>query len=211
MVCIGERSGVKGATDQAGFGQHGAPRGGGHAAKRQPCVGDDAVLMRDRKSGEDGRDVLIVAFGHFPRPDQRLAVALAVERDTYRTHELAGGQVFLLIAKVERLEWQLALLLASLQHDFGTDRDQRGHGVSDRAAVGNVAAQRAGIADGSRRKAPPEFGEFRVVRQDVVEGVLQRDGSADLERICAEFDAGQFAHATEIEQYWQCAELLGDP
>ena len=92
-----------------------------------------------------------------------------------------------------------------------TGRDQGRRAVADRRAVGDVAADRAGIADLHRGEAPPHLAHVRVPAGQRRHGIAVADSRADRDPVVGLLDLLQLAHAAEIDHGVEHALLLGDP
>ncbi|MNM87658.1 hypothetical protein D3C81_998470 [compost metagenome] len=132
-------------------------------------------------------------------------------RHAQRGDEFARLHGGLLVGQVQVFERQRAAGFAKLQHHFRTQRNQRRHRVADRRAVGDIAAQRAGIADRQRSEALPQFFQFRVRGVQRGIGFFQRHGSADFDHAVVFLDPVQVFDLADVEQVTQLAELLGHP
>ena len=67
------------------------------------------------------------------------------------------------VGRVEVFQRQFTGGAGMPEQQPGTERDQCRHRITDRAAVGDVAAQRAGVADRARTEAAVKLGGFRVI------------------------------------------------
>ncbi len=100
---------------------------------------------------------------------------------------------------------------AAAQLQGGADGDQRRVGVADRRAVGDVAADRAGVPDLHRGEPAPHLAQVGIERSQGGHGVAVADAGADHDAVGRLVDPLQLAHAAEIDDGVEPAHLLGDP
>ena len=132
-------------------------------------------------------------------------------RDANALDELARSERRLLIGEIEAVERNFACVLALAQHERCAHHDQRRHRIADRRAVGDVAAERAGIADRRRRETPVELRELRMARDQRFVGIGEIGRGADLEAGLGFADFLQFGDVAGIDDRRQILVLLGDP
>ena len=160
--------------------------------------------------GGDRGNVLVEALGHLVAAEQALQRCLRRIEDQ-RADEFTGLQRGLLVVDIEILKRHLARRATFLQHDAAAERDQGRHRVTDRRAVGDIAAQRAGILDRRRGETAGQFGPLRLEGGERGERIGQRDASADFQALGADRDAFQFGHGAQLDDFAEIAALLGDP
>ena len=148
-----------------------------HAAVGDPDLRHPALLQLDLERAEQRRDVLIEALGELVAAELPLG---ARQRHADQLDELARRQRGLAIVEVEVLERQRPPHAALAQHQLGAERDQRRHEVADRRAVGDIAADRPGIADLDRAEAAEQLAEVGPARAEGGQRVAVGDRRADL-------------------------------
>ena len=99
----------------------------------------------DRKAAQHGGDVLVEALGDLVAAEPRAGRGLGGRGRSRRTRP-AGGPACRRRGRSPRAA-ACARSLAAAQHQRGAERDQRRRHVADRRAVGDVAADRARVAD----------------------------------------------------------------
>ncbi len=128
-----------------------------------------------------------------------------------RSTNSPGASVRLLIGGIEAVERNFPCVLALAQHECCAHHDQRRHGIADRRAVGDVAAEGAGIADRRRRETPVELRELRMARDQRFVGIGEIGRGADFETRFRLADFLQFGDVAGIDDRRQVLVLLGDP
>ena len=130
-------------ADQGALGRSRTGRYGGHAAVRDARGADAFTLHLHRKRSANRGDILIESLRHLIA---REPLTWARARHAHRHQEFSGFERIALIAEVETFERYPARARAAAQFQFGVERNQYRHGISDRRAVGEIAAQSAGVA-----------------------------------------------------------------
>ena len=126
-------------------------------------------------------------------------------------HELAGTAVLPPVVDEEILEREAAHLVAPAQLELRPEGDEGRRGVSDRGAVGDVAADAPRGTD-LLRAEPAQH--LRNVGVDCAErrfgiGVAHR--GAEDERCALPLDAEQLPYPSEVDDLRQAPQLLGNP
>ncbi len=181
----GKRGKVERTAKQHALRLHGALRRGRHAAKGQARSAYHAIGDRQGKAGANGGDVLIVAPRDFPGAEMQAIRCLPCNAGgghraclaqwyAHCLHDLARGEAReATVGRVEVLQRQFTGGAGMPEQQPGTERDQCRHRITDRAAVGDVAAQRAGIADRARTEAAVKLFGFRVMPGQRPESVIE--------------------------------------
>ena len=128
--------------------------GGGDATHADAGLGDVRALALELHHQADGRDVVFHPLGHFVGPQPFVGSGA---RHLDPAQHLVGGHQVLSVAGVEVFEWQFAVHDAPSsprhQHHMCTERNQQGHAVANRRAIGHIAAQGARLANRPACKA----------------------------------------------------------
>ena len=183
---IGDRVGglggrLRGTRDAAGvqfaaahnrLGVAGAQRCRRHAAQPDPHVAASAVVHRDHGGDGDDRQV--------HRPDPVFVVGPAAarrrRRQPDRRDQLAGLQHGFEVALDQLLDAEDALPGRPGHHDLGAQRDQCLRWVGPHLGVGQVAADRAQVADRHRGNVAGRLAQQRVALGDHWRGLDRPDG-----------------------------------
>ena len=104
-------------------------------------------------------DVAVEALGELDDADPRVGRGA---RDADALDELAGLRGPACRRQEEVFERHRAALAALAQHQLGAERDQRRRHVADRRAVGDIAADRAGVADLEAADAADQLAQIGV-------------------------------------------------
>ena len=157
-------------------------------------------------AGGHGGNILVVALGHFIGAEfaQRA-------RHAHGADKLALGQRGVLVGQVKIFQRQLAAHVAALQAQRGAQGNQRRHAVANRRAIGDIAAQRAGVLDRGGGKAARQLGPVRRPLAERGKGVVQRRGGADFQLAVYFGNLFQLGHRAQLNQAVQRAALLGHP
>ena len=97
------------------------------------------------------------------------------------------------------------------QRQLGAERDQGRRHVADRRAVGDIAADRAGVADLDAADPPDQLAEIGVQAGQRLAGVGIADRRAERERVRAFLDPLQIGDVADEDGRAEVAKLLGDP
>ena len=103
------------------------------------------------------RDILIEPFRKFVA-----AQAIRLHGQRNRLHEFAGLPILLTIVEEEVLQRHVTSRVSFAEMQPGAERDQSWRAVSNRGAIGDVAADGCGVADLDRTIAPDHFGKARM-------------------------------------------------
>ena len=122
-----------------------------------------------------------------------------------------GREILLAVAQEEILERDGAALRSAAERELGAERDQGGRHVADRRAVGDIAADRAGVADLDAADPPDQLAEIGVQAGQRLAGVGIADGGAERERVRALLDPPQIGDVADEDGRAEVAKLLGDP
>ena len=179
-----------------------------HAAVGDTDVSHPALREPDVERAEQRRDVLVEAFGDLIAAE---LLFRSRQRHADQLDELAGLQRGLAVVEVEVLELQVAVRATLAQHHLGAERDQRGHGIADRRAVRDIAADRAGIPDLHRAEAADQLAEIGPARSESVHRVGVGDRRADLEMGVRHLEPRQLLDLADVNQRVEIAVLLGHP
>ena len=188
----------------------GAGPGGrrGHAAEGDARVADPASGEGEGEGAAQGGDVLVVALRDLPAaedPARRSGGQLD------GLDEFAGGEGGLPVAGVEILQGQPALSAPLPQHQPCAGGDEAGHAVADRRAVGDVAAQGAGVAHRRAGEAAGDLDPAGLEGDQRGEGVGQAGGGADHDAAVGPAGDGlQLGHGPQPQQVARVAQGLGD-
>ena len=193
---------------ERGLGAQRAPRGGCHSAEGDARRAHHAVLEVQREGATHCRDVRVEALRQFPAPDLQPGGG---QWHLDRGDDLVGGEVLLHVVEVEVLEGHATLAVRAGEHDPAAERDQRRHRVADWRAVGDVAAQGAGVAHRRRGEALPQLAQFGEGAGERSEGVGEADRGADVQRAVFLPHAAQLGDLAEIKDGAERAESFVDP
>ena len=97
------------------------------------------------------------------------------------------------------------------ERELGAERDEGGRHVADRRAVGDIAADRAGVADLDAADPADQLAEIRMQPGQRLAGVGIADGRAERERVRALLDLPQIGDVADEDGRAEVAMLLGDP
>ena len=97
------------------------------------------------------------------------------------------------------------------QHQLGAERDQGGRHVADRRAVGDIAADRAGVADLDAADPADQLAQIGVEAGQRLLGLGIADARAERERVRALLDPPQIGDVADEDDRAEIARLLGDP
>jgi hypothetical protein len=139
-----------------------------------------AVLDAQREGAADTGDVAVEPLGELDDADQHVGRRA---RNPDALDELAGRSILLAVAQEEVLEREGAALGSAPERQLGAERDQGRRHVADRRAVGDVAADRAGIADLDPADAADQLAEIRVKAGQRFAGFGVTDRRAERERL----------------------------
>ena len=187
-----------------------ALRGRRHAAKGDARAGDARPVDAQLERAHHGRNVLVEALGDLVAAEMLAGRASGCA--TMRTNS-PGCAILLAVVDEEVLERHRARLVAALQSERRAERDQRRRQVADRRAIGDVAADRAGrahlLAEQSGAAARRDRGSI-AARYGSAVGVRSpsRRGSP---LVRDPRSRSRPAHAAEVDDLRQLAQLLGDP
>ena len=95
-------------------------------------------------------------------------------RDDDGLDEFAGRPILFAVGDEEVLERDLAALAPAPEHDAGAERDQQRRRLADRRAVGDVAADRARVANLPAADAQQVVFGLRQVRPERRAGIRNR-------------------------------------
>ena len=154
-----------------------------------------AVGQGDGEGAAQGGDVLVVAPGYFPAAEK---AACRGGRHFDGFDEFARGEGGLPVAEVKAVEGQPPLHAALPQHEPGAQGDEAGHAVADGRAVGDVAAQGAGVAHRRAGEAAGELGPAGLEGDERGKGIGQAGGGADHEATVGRaVDCPELGHGAE--------------
>ena len=128
-----------------------------------------------------------------------------------------GGEIFarpqcgLPVAGIELIQRQGAGALAPAQHQRGVERDQSRHGVADGRAVGDVAADGAGVADRHGTEPAEQLAEVRIKPCNRGERLGVGCGRAYFEMPGAFAHIAHAGNPAHIDQRVEVLVELGDP
>ena len=97
------------------------------------------------------------------------------------------------------------------QHQLGAQRDQSGRHVADRGAVGDIAADRARVADLEAADAADQLAEIRVEAGERFLRLGIAHGRADREAVRALLDPPQIGDVADEDGRAEILEALGHP
>ena len=169
---------------------------------------DDAALDAQGEGAADAGNVAVEPLGELDDPDQHVG-RRAGNADAL--DELAGREILLAVAQEEILEREGAALGSAPERELGAQRDQRRRHVADRRAVGDIAADRAGVADLDSADAADELAEIRMQAGQRLAGLGVADGRPERERLRALLDLPQIGDVADEDGRAEVAKLLGDP
>ena len=156
----------------------------------------------------DRRNVLIKTFAELVTAQQQSIVS---HWNQDGLDELARLQRIFHVVEIQILERYFALQLTPTQAQASTHRNQRGHRVANRRAVGDITDQSAGVTHRYRGEAPKHFSELGVVPDDFIKRIGQGYRSPDFYGAGINLYLFEVADVTKIDQARQFAQLLGDP
>ena len=99
-----------------------------------------------------------------------------------------GAAILLAVAQEEILERDGAALASAAEREPGAERDEGGRHVADRRAVGDIAADRAGVADLDAADPADKLAEIGMEAGERLARVGIADRRAERERVRALFD-----------------------
>ena len=132
-----------------------------HAAESQPQLADGSAVERDGETAAQRGDVGIETLADLVSPH---LTPKSGQRHREPLDELACFHPVLHVAGIEISQRHAAHAGALAQLDERVERHQHRRAIPDRRAVGDVAAERAGMADRRRREAQPHVGQRRCAR-----------------------------------------------
>ena len=138
-----------------------------------------APSKRSWKGAQHGGDVLVEPFGDLVGADAAGSAA-GLGMSIFSTNS-PGCAVLLAVVEEEVLERRGVARAIARRWQGRAQRDQRRRRVADRRAVGDVAADGAGVADLDRAEAPDHLAHVRIVRSRVTRRVGVAGAGADLE------------------------------
>ena len=160
------------------------------------------------ETAANGRDILVEALAHLVAAEP---CARARERDFDGFEEFAGCPGLRSVVDKEILDGEPAGFAGFPQDKGRIEHDQCRRHVADGRAVGDVAADGAGVADLDRSETPNNFTE---VGEDVGDG-RERLGighaGADGEPVGAPIDPSKFADAAQVNDGAELAVRLCHP
>ena len=133
------------------------------------------------------------------------------QRHADRREILALPERRLAVARIEGVERKIAGAPALAQDERRPQRDQPGHGVADRRAIGDVAANGAGVADLHRADAADQLAEIRVVAGQCLGRVRIGGRRADLEMSVRLADEIHLPDAANMDDGIEVLVMLGNP
>jgi hypothetical protein len=183
-------------------------RNAGHAAKGDPRRHHDITIEAEREGAADARNVAVEPFGKLPDADQHIRRRAG---DADALDELAGRAILSAVGDEEILERERPPLRTAPQNELGPERDQGRRHVADRRPIGDIAADRAGVADLDAADPAHQLAQIGMKARQRLARVGIADRGAERERLVRLLDRLQLGDVTDEDDGTELAQLLGHP